>query len=63
MADEPSSRAAPDTLGAPTPSLESDPQAISTEALRKAESYVEAEEGATNRLAGWAGTVPRASRS
>ena len=33
------------------------PLEISTEALRKAESYIEAEEGATNRLAGWAGTI------
>jgi len=47
----------PATLGAATPSLESDPQAVSTEALRKAESYIEAEEGATNRLAGWAGLL------
>src|SRR5919112_3167341 len=34
-----------------------EPAAISTEALRKAESYIEAEEGATNRLGGWAGRV------
>jgi TRAP transporter 4TM/12TM fusion protein len=56
MADEPVSKTAPN-LGAPTPPLEADPQAISTEALRKAESYIEAEEGATNRLAGWAGLI------
>jgi len=31
--------------------------AISDEQLRKAEAYVEAEEGATNRLAGWAGAI------
>ena len=31
--------------------------AVSTEALRKAESYIEADEGATNRLSGLAGTV------
>jgi hypothetical protein len=31
------------------------PQAITEEQLRKAETYVEAEEGATNRLSGWAG--------
>jgi len=30
---------------------------ISEEQLRKAEAYVEAEEGVTNRLAGWAGTA------
>jgi TRAP transporter 4TM/12TM fusion protein len=59
MADEPKIETAP-TLGAPTPPLEGDPQAISTEALRKAESYIEAEEGATNRLAGWAGLVTTA---
>src|SRR6476469_5415809 len=32
-------------------------QAISDEALRKAEEYVQQEEGAANRLSGWAGTV------
>src|SRR5690348_11178152 len=31
--------------------------AISEEQLRKAEEFVEAEEGAVNRLAGWAGTT------
>ena len=36
------------------------PDEVSTEALRKAESYIEAEEGATNRLSGWAGTVTSA---
>src|SRR4051794_23942696 len=36
------------------------PEEVSTEALRKAESYIEAEEGATNRLSGWAGTVTTA---
>jgi len=30
---------------------------VSTEALRKAETFVEAEEGATNRLMGWAGRL------
>src|ERR671916_1341491 len=34
-----------------------EPAAISTEALRKAESYIEAEEGATNRLFGWPGRI------
>lgn len=37
-----------------------EPEAVSTEALRKAESYIEAEEGATNRLAGLAGTITTA---
>ena len=32
-----------------------DPSAISDEALRKAEAFIEADEGATNRLDGWAG--------
>jgi len=31
--------------------------AISAEALRKAEEYVQQEEGATNRLSGWAGMI------
>jgi TRAP transporter 4TM/12TM fusion protein len=31
--------------------------AISDEALRKAEEFVESEEGAANRLVGWAGTI------
>src|SRR5215471_17154952 len=31
--------------------------AISEEQLRKAEAYIEAEEGAANRLSGWAGTI------
>lgn len=30
---------------------------ISNEAMRKAEAYVEAEEGVANRLSGWAGTI------
>jgi TRAP transporter 4TM/12TM fusion protein len=34
-----------------------DPSAVSTEALRKAESYIEQEEGATNRLGGIAGAI------
>ncbi len=33
------------------------PQAITDEQLRKAEAYIEAEEGATNRLLGWAGVI------
>ena len=32
-------------------------KAVSAEALAKAEHFIEAEEGATNRLSGWAGTV------
>jgi TRAP transporter 4TM/12TM fusion protein len=31
--------------------------AVSEEQLRKAEAYIEAEEGVVNRLAGWAGTI------
>src|SRR3954447_9277463 len=34
--------------------------AISDEALQKAESFVEAEEGAANRLMGWAGRISTA---
>ncbi|HEX8164670.1 MAG TPA: hypothetical protein VF601_02660, partial [Beijerinckiaceae bacterium] len=48
--------AGPDTAGLPAAAVVG-PDEVSTEALRKAESYVEAEEGATNRLAGWAGLV------
>src|SRR5215475_8713741 len=48
--------------GAPDDSLITDPRltsqgAISDEALRKAEEFVGAEEGAANRLVGWAGIV------
>jgi TRAP transporter 4TM/12TM fusion protein len=39
------------------PATDKEPATITTEALRKAESYIEAEEGATNRLSGWAGHV------
>src|SRR5690349_4549507 len=31
--------------------------AVSDEALRKAEAYIEVEEGATNHLVGWAGLI------
>ena len=41
----------------PRPAPDKEPATITTEALRKAESYIEAEEGATNRLSGWAGHV------
>lgn len=34
-----------------------EPAIVSTEALRKAESYIEADEGATNRLGGWGGRI------
>jgi len=34
--------------------------AVSNEALLKAEAYIEADEGATNRLFGWAGTISTA---
>ena len=43
-----------------TPVPEKEPATVSTEALRKAESYIEAEEGATNRLVGWAGGIATA---
>ena len=33
------------------------PATITDEQLRKAEAYVEAEEGATNRLGGWTGAI------
>jgi TRAP transporter 4TM/12TM fusion protein len=46
----------PDTKGLPAAAVVG-PEEVSTEALRKAESYIEAEEGATNRLAGWAGLL------
>ena len=42
------------------PGPDKEPAEISTEALRKAESYIEAEEGATNRLLGWAGRITMA---
>ena len=49
----------------PADPLISDPRltsqgAISDEALRKAEEFVEAEEGAANRLIGWAGITATA---
>ncbi|MDB5589971.1 TRAP transporter fused permease subunit [Enterovirga sp.] len=37
-----------------------EPAEVSTEALRKAESFIEAEEGATNRLDGWGGRIAMA---
>jgi TRAP transporter 4TM/12TM fusion protein len=48
--------AEPDTKGLPVAEVV-EPDEVSTEALRKAESYIEAEEGATNRLAGTAGQI------
>jgi TRAP transporter 4TM/12TM fusion protein len=47
---------AAEPLSSPDPRLASQ-GAISDEALRKAEEFVEAEEGAANRLSGWAGTI------
>src|SRR6195952_5324056 len=37
-----------------------DTVAVSDEALAKAEAFIEADEGATNRLLGWAGTISTA---
>ena len=53
-ADDPD--AGPDTRGLPAAAVVGSEE-VSTEALRKAESYIEAEEGATNRLAGTAGLI------
>ena len=39
------------------PLAEQTDAAVSTEALRKAESYIEADEGATNRLVGTWGRI------
>ena len=39
------------------PALAGDPQGISEEALKKAEEFIEADEGALNRLSGTAGNV------
>jgi TRAP transporter 4TM/12TM fusion protein len=39
------------------PKADSTQDAIETERLRKAEEFIEQEEGATNRLSGWAGTI------
>src|SRR5258708_32788117 len=44
----------------PGNSLPNDVIVVSDEALLKAESFVEAEEGAANRLMGWAGRVSTA---
>src|SRR5215475_4836397 len=48
--------AAPPAGAMPDPRLTSQ-GAISDEALRKAEEFVEQEEGAANRLIGWAGII------
>src|SRR3954470_6748164 len=48
--------AGPDTAGLPLEAVVG-PDEVSTEALRKAEHYVEAEEGAANRLVGAAGLL------
>src|SRR5437660_5194846 len=42
------------------PGSEAETVVVSEEALLKAESFVEAEEGAANRLMGWAGTISTA---
>ena len=47
--------AGPDTAGLPLEAVVG-PDEVSTEALRKAEDYVEQEEGAANRLVGWPGS-------
>ena len=39
------------------PMSQQTPAVISDEALKKAEEFIEAEEGATNQLAGWLGTA------
>ncbi len=39
------------------PASDAGAPAISADALRQAETYIEAEEGAANRLTGWAGTI------
>ncbi len=39
------------------PAADAAPGAISDEQLRKAEAYIEAEEGAANRLSGWTGRI------
>src|SRR5499433_1222586 len=54
MAENGSGTPAPADAPIPDPRLTSQ-GAVSDEALRKAEAYVEAEEGVVNRLAGWAG--------
>src|SRR5215218_5927293 len=55
MAEDGKAGAAAEGLAIPDPRLTAQ-GAISAEALRKAEEFVEAEEGAANRLVGWAGT-------
>jgi len=42
---------------APRITSEGGPAEISEEALKKAETFIEEEEGAANRLSGWAGTI------
>src|SRR5215208_4471628 len=56
MAEDGKAGAAAEGLAIPDPRLTAQ-GAISAEALRKAEEFVEAEEGAANRLVGWAGTI------
>ncbi len=47
-------------MAAETTTPEEAEKAVSSEALRKAEQFIEAEEGATNRLFGWAGRITTA---
>src|SRR5215216_4583427 len=56
MAEDGKAGAAAEGLAIPDPRLTAQ-GAISAEALRKAEEFIEAEEGAANRLVGWAGTI------
>jgi TRAP transporter 4TM/12TM fusion protein len=49
--------AAVNTAAGQDPTQVKEPVTVSTEALRKAEAYIEAEEGATNRLDGWGGRI------
>lgn len=44
-------------MGEDTTPVEVTEPAISAEGLRKAEEYIQQEEGAANRLSGWAGTI------
>src|SRR4051794_39465981 len=56
MAEDGKAGASAEGLAIPDPRLTAQ-GAISDEALRKAEEFVEAEEGAANRLIGWAGMI------
>src|SRR5581483_3272030 len=56
MAEEVNATAGADQSSPPDPRLVTE-GAISDEALRKAEEFIEQEEGAANRLTGWAGII------